>query len=145
MSFMSHQATEDPFRVGVTWPSTGRGEGSVGCTNLTLLYRLSFQPLGLLQGWHLHPNSACYLSMWMVSQISPPASESWPQHQLNYGPKCSFPGQGIPAHSPLSPYPQIPTGSCYSTQKPQRALLKNQHNLLHFPKTSASGWSNTRE
>lgn len=135
------------FRVGVLWPSTGRGKGSAGCANLTLLCRLYFQPLGLLQGWHLHPKSASYVGLWMVSLISPPASESWFHHLLNYRSKCSSPGQGTPAHSPFPPYPKIPcspTGSCYSTQKPERAL-SSKVNTTFFPKTFASGSSNTRK
>lgn len=134
------------FRAGVIWPRTGRCEGSVGCTDPTLSCRLYFQPLGLLQGWHLHPNSASYLSTWTVSEISPPASESRFQHLLNYGPKCSFPGQGTPAHSPFSPYPKIPCSMMLlNTKTRESSPLESQHNLLHFPKTFASGWGNTWE
>lgn len=137
------------FRAGVIWPSTGRGEGSVGCTDLTLPCRVYFQRLGLLQGWHLHPNSASYLSTWMVLEISPPASESQFQHLLNYGPKCSFPGQGTPSSLSFFFLPQnlmFPDRQMLlNTKTRESSLLESQHNLLHFPKTFASGWSNTRE
>lgn len=139
------------FKVGGIRHGTGRGEGSVTCLDLTLFCRFYFPPSGLLEGWYLHPNSASYLSTWMVSHISPLASECSFSIQMNYGPNCSLTGLGTWAHSPLLVVPWCPT---FSNRQPLLKmktrdihLLEHQHRILlsHFPKTSASGWSNTRE
>lgn len=125
------------FKVGVILHGVRRGEGSVRCTNLTLFCRLYFQPSGLLQGWYLHPNSASYVSTWMVLQISPLASETRFRHLAELALTAAFLvwvpqlallfswWQPVLLHSPRS--------SCYSTWKPERSISSNVNTTFFFP------------